>query len=52
MKSKKFYLILNSKNRHTYGAFNRTPLGKVEALKYKEKLIQDPSNKNIKFVIK
>ena len=52
MKSKKCYLLLNSKNRYTYGAFPRTPEGKDMDLKYKEALMKEEVNKNIKFVIK
>ena len=52
MKSKKYYLILNRKNRYLFGSFPRTPSGKAMALKYKETLMSEDRNKGIKFVIK
>jgi hypothetical protein len=50
MKKKQFYLILNKKNKHTYGAFPRTKEGKESAVKYKKKLIS--KNKSLDFIIK
>jgi hypothetical protein len=50
MKKKQFYLILNKKNKYTYGAFPRTKDGKEEAVAYKEKLKK--KHKAMNFIIK
>jgi hypothetical protein len=49
MKKKKYYSILNKKNRHLYGCFNRNKDGLSLAKKYKEKLQKEHG---IEFVIK
>jgi hypothetical protein len=38
IKNKKYYLIISSKSGFKYGCFDRTKLGKQNALNYKEKL--------------
>jgi hypothetical protein len=38
MKKRQFYLVLNKKNRYTYGAFPRTKEGRVAAMLYKREL--------------
>ena len=50
MKKKQFYLVLNKKNKYTYGAFPRTKEGKQQAIDYKNKLLKQ--NKNFEFIIK
>jgi hypothetical protein len=50
MKKRQFYLVLNKKNKYTYGAFPRTKNGKQEALAYKEKLKE--THKNLDFIVK
>ena len=50
MKKKQFYLVLNKKNKYTYGAFPRTKKGKEEAVAYKDTLKK--TNKKLDFVIK
>jgi len=50
MKKRQFYLILNKKNKHTYGAFPRTKQGKLNALAYKEELKKEHEGSD--FVIK
>lgn len=38
MKKKQFYLVLNKKNKYTFGAFPRTKTGRAAAILYKEEL--------------
>lgn len=49
MKRKKWYLILQKKNNHVYGAFPRTKVGKISATIYMENLTK---NTKEKFIIK
>lgn len=50
MKKRQFYLILNKKNKYTFGAFPRTKEGKTAALAYKE--ILKKKHKKLQFIIK
>lgn len=50
MKKKQFYLILNKKNKYTFGAFPRNRIGKEAAVVYKEKL--QKKHLTIEFIIK
>jgi len=50
MKRRPFYLVINKKNKHTFGAFPRTKDGRAAAKEYKEKLLRE--NKDSSFIIK
>jgi len=50
MKRKQFYLVLNKKNKYTFGAFPRTKVGKEAALLYREELKKKHSA--LEFIIK
>jgi hypothetical protein len=50
MKKKQFYLVLNKKNKYTFGAFPRTKAGKEKAVLYKESLKKE--HNSLDFIIK
>ena len=50
MKKRQFYLVLNKKNKYTFGAFPRTKEGKNAALLYKKSL--QKLNPTFQFIVK
>ena len=50
MKKKQFYLVLNKKNKYTYGAFPRTREGRMAAMLYKQELRK--KHEKLVFVVK
>lgn len=50
MKKKQFYLVLNKKNKYTFGAFPRTRAGRAAAVLYRKRLKR--KNAELSFVIK